>query len=143
MPPQRSFHRLAMAAATAVSMSLAGGCSRPPSQGAIAQKINMGSSQHVRGLGDLSGFRMIAADTTALVVLDDLPAARLRITELENAWKDAAPRMKPHAAKDWHAIDTALDRSVDALQAEVPDHSACQAALTHLLRTFDAIQRKS
>jgi hypothetical protein len=119
----------------ATVLGVSQGCSKTDSPAPGAAGVHAPSK-----LGDLSAFRSIAEDVAVKVVAQDLTGAKARIKDLEKTWDDAEAGIKPRAAGDWHVLDKAIDRSLDALRASSPQQADCKAAMDDLLKAFDSLQ---
>lgn len=138
--------RLATLSVALYASIAATGCSKSDAAnnaGAPSATAAQPSAAAPSKLGDLTPFRRIASDVSAMVDKGDLAAAKARIKDLEVLWDGAEAGLKPRAADDWHVLDKAIDRALAALRADAPNQGDCKAAMNALLRTFDKLGGKA
>jgi uncharacterized membrane-anchored protein len=82
---------------------------------------------------EVAKFRSISHDTLSKVQAGDQAGARARITDLETAWDDDEPKLKPMDQNAWHTLDKQIDGVLAALRARMPDSATETQRLTALL----------
>jgi hypothetical protein len=88
-------------------------------------------------LGDLSAYRTIVTDVTALIDKSDFAGAKTRITDLEKLWDHNEASLKPKDPPSWHTLDKAIDEALHQVRLQKPVAADCQKALQHLLDLID------
>jgi uncharacterized membrane-anchored protein len=83
-------------------------------------------------------FRTIVQDTLAKVQSGDQRGATARIKDLETAWDDDEPTLRPMDQTGWHALDGQIDSVLNALRASKPDPAIETQTLTALLTTLQS-----
>ena len=79
------------------------------------------------GLGDLSAYKTIVADTQTIAATGDLKAAERRITDLETLWDQNASALRQADRAAWNTVDAAADEAFSALRAGIPDQATVDA----------------
>lgn len=90
------------------------------------------------GLGDLSAYKTIVADTQTIAATGDFAAAEHRITDLETLWDQNASALRQADRAAWNSVDAAADDAFSALRAGSPDGATVTAALATLAATLEA-----
>ena len=143
----RTNMRPAAVISTIAFLVFAVGCSKPTDKSMVApatmtQSTSASQAKVESKLGDVSAFKLIAADVAVIVDKGDLSAAKSRIKDLEIAWDSAEAGLKPRAADDWHVLDKSIDNALTTLRVDTPNQADCKKAMAQLLNSFDLLQGK-
>jgi hypothetical protein len=104
----------------------------------ISPAATTAAAAQSRGLGDLSAYKTIVADTQTIAATGDFAAAEHRITDLETLWDQNASALRQADRAAWNSVDAAADDAFSALRAGTPDGATVTAALATLAATLDA-----
>jgi uncharacterized membrane-anchored protein len=86
--------------------------------------------------GEVAKFRTVVQDTLGKVQAGDQAGAKARIKDLETAWDDDEPTLKPMDDATWTALDGQIDTALKAVRKSSPDPNAEIQALTTLLNSL-------
>lgn len=89
-------------------------------------------AQQESSLGDMSAFSAIVTDVQSIAATGDLAGAKARIKDLETAWDDGQPTLRPLSVETWGVIDGAADAALSALRASTPDAETVTTTLAAL-----------
>lgn len=146
MTHRTSFMRPLTVSAAFAILALLSACSNSGESAASGTSASLSASSSVESQafkpGDMSAFRSIAADVALIADKGDIAGAKTRIKDMEVAWDTAEAGLNPRDVHDWHVLDKAVDRALDALRADAPSQSDCKMELSELLKTFDTLQGK-
>jgi hypothetical protein len=82
---------------------------------------------------EVAKFRSITQGALSKLQAGDQAGARAWITDLETAWDDDEPKLKPMDQNAWHTLDKQIDGVLAALRAPMPDSATETQRLTALL----------
>ena len=99
-------------------------------------------TQNSGELGDLSEFKKIAEDTLVIVEKKDMAGAKTRIKDLETAWDNAEPTLKPKSETAWTSIDKAIDHALAAVRKDNPVPEDCSMQLKAVIVKLSAKDQK-
>lgn len=93
-------------------------------------------------LGDLSSFRAILVDVSALLDKGDAAGATARIKDLETTWDSAEAGLKPRDASSWHMIDKTIDTALTAVRATPSDVAASKKTVNDAINIMTQLGGK-
>ncbi|WP_077087781.1 hypothetical protein [Mycobacterium rhizamassiliense] len=99
----------------------------------VASTLVPGSASAHFPPAEIAKFRVIAQDTLGKVRGGDQRGARDRITDLETAWDEAEPNLRPMDGAAWSVLDRQTDAALSAVRAGHPDPATETRALNTLL----------
>ena len=131
----------AVAVATAVLLGWAAG---QPHSAVASEEEDAGTSSVTATLdpgqatahfppAEVAKFRTIAQDTLTKVQAGQQADAKTRIKDLETAWDDDEPTLRPADPTAWRVLDGRIDSVLQAVRASTPDPATETQTLTALL----------
>jgi uncharacterized membrane-anchored protein len=87
---------------------------------------------------EVATLRTIAQDTLTKVQAGDQTGATARIKDLETAWDDDEPTLRPLDDTAWHVLDGQIDSVLKALRAGEPDPATETQTLTALVTALQS-----
>jgi uncharacterized membrane-anchored protein len=90
-------------------------------------------------LGDLSSFKVIAADMLRLVRARDGSGARSRADDLETAWDNAQALLRPMNPGKWTLMDSAIDDVLKKVRSGKADAAASGASLEAFIKVMNTL----
>ena len=97
------------------------------------------SGSSTKPLGDLSAFRKIANDMLKLVRVGDMSGAKARAGDLETAWDNAQPRLKPMNTEKWTLMDNAIDDVLKKVRAVKPNNAESSGSLESFVAVINTL----
>lgn len=67
-------------------------------------------------------------------------ANRTSRKDRETKCDEAEAGLRPRGATDWHMVDKAIDRALEAVRESTPDAAKCKKALSDLLSVMDQMK---
>jgi uncharacterized membrane-anchored protein len=109
-----------------------------------SQPINQAQipASSTKPLGDLSAFRKITEDMLRLVRANDLSGAKSRASDLESAWDNAQPSLRPMNSEKWTLMDNAIDDVLKKARSAQPNSAASSASLESLITVINSLDNQ-
>ena len=95
-----------------------------------------GQGQDASGLGDLSRYQTIVADTRTIAATGDFTAAETRVSDFETLWDKEASTLRAKDKAAWGSVDDAADAVFSALRAKTPKAAEVNDTLAALTTTL-------
>ena len=96
----------------------------------------------VKPLGDLSVFRKIAEEMLQKVNAKDMNAVKSKAADLETAWDDAQPKLRPMNGEKWTQMDNAIDEVLKKARAAAPNSTDNAASINALIAVINSLDQQ-